>query len=100
MAITLNSLPQFDQTNATTTADAINAFYADNELSGSIVCKIGQTDAYFATSMPKTREEEYIAGDNVKKNKFALIGALASANQSNEKTFEQAWEEEYLKIFE
>lgn len=97
---TLTSLPQMTNAEATEASSALNTFYEENELGGSLVSKIGQTDSWFLTSMPKTREEEYNASDDTKKNKFALIGALANVNQSSEKTFEVAWEEQYTIMFE
>jgi len=99
MAITLTSLPQMDQATATEASSTRNAFYEANELGETIVSKIGQIDAWFETSMPKDREEEYIAGDDTKKCKFALIGILANVNQSKEKTFLVAWEEQYTIMF-
>jgi len=99
MATTLTSLPQMTNEEATEASSALNSFYEENELGGSIVSKIGQINSWFLTSMPKTREEEYIAGDDTKKCKFALIGALANVNQSAEKTFLVAWEEQYTIMF-
>jgi hypothetical protein len=101
MAITLTTLPQMDSTEAAEAAAAANEQYAANELNGIIIAKTGQADAYFSTTMPLTREEEYNAASVVDQNKFALIGALANLQVSKDhsKTFLVAWEEQYTIMF-
>jgi len=101
MAITLTTLPQMDSTEATAAALATNTFYTDNLIEG-IVAKTGQTDAHFSTSMPTGREAEYDAASTEDKNKFALIGALASIQVSTQAiaiTYLDAWEEQYIIMF-
>lgn len=101
LTLTLTTLPQSTNEEATAKALTANNFYIANELGGIIISKIGQADAWFNTTIPLAREVEYNEGNADLQNKFALIGALASnqVSQDSTKTYLVAWEEQYTIIF-
>lgn len=90
---------QLSSTEATVLKDKLNTEISNAGQSSAIVAVEGQVCSFFSCIIPTTRQAEFDAGDNDKKNNFATFSAKAQSPQYQNVDFLTAWEAEYSKIY-